>query len=106
MTWASIFAFGDTEKGDQRQVRHRQFLQSIHSLHSSDPSYSQAIMEKVMAGSGVTVRLTTKREHVQRWLVNQRNARKTLEMMQTLTADGTPSLTAWALHYANKSRSP
>ena len=96
VTWASIFAFGDTEKGDQRQVHHHQLLQSIHSLHLVDPSYSQAIMDEVMTGSGETVHLTTKRERVQRWLVNQRNAQKTLEMMQKLTADGIPSLVAWA----------
>ena len=63
-------------------------------------------MNKAMTGSDETVRLTMKRARVQRWLVNQRNARKTLEMMQTLTADGTPDIMAWALHYANKSRSP
>ena len=55
VTWASIFAFGETEKADHSQVHHRQLLQSIHSLHSSDSAFSQAIMDKVMEGSGSTV---------------------------------------------------
>ena len=42
VTWASVYAFGDTEKADHSQVHHRQVLQSIHTLHSSDNNYSQA----------------------------------------------------------------
>ena len=49
--------------------------------------------------------LTTKRERVQRWLVNQRNAKKTLEMLAKKTADGSCALLLWAMHWANKSRS-
>ena len=105
VTWASIFAFGDTEKADHSQVHHRQLLQSLHSLHSADPSYSQAIMDEVMAGSGTGVRVSTKRERVQRWMVNQWNAQKTLDMFSRNTSEGVPSLIAWALQFANKSRS-
>ena len=62
-------------------------------------------MDEVMVGSSSNVRLTSKRERVQRWLVNQRNAEATLKMLSHLTEDGTPSLIAWALHFANNSRS-
>ena len=105
VTWASIFAFGDTEKADHTQVHHRQLLQSIHSLHSSDNNYSQAVMDEVMDGTNERVRITSKRERVQRWLVNQRNSMETLEMIKKETTDGTPSLVAWGLHFANTSRS-
>ena len=37
--------------------------------------------------------------------MNQRNATKTLEMVETMTTDGVPSLVAWALTFANESRS-
>jgi len=50
VTWASIFAFGDTEKADHSQVHHRQLLQSIHSLHSADVAFSQSKMDDVMKG--------------------------------------------------------
>ncbi len=59
VTWASVFAFGDTEKADHTQVHHRQLLQSIHSLHSSDPSYSQKVMDQIMSGSGRSCRVTS-----------------------------------------------
>ena len=31
VTWASIYAFGETEKEDHTQIHHRQLLQNIHS---------------------------------------------------------------------------
>jgi hypothetical protein len=37
--------------------------------------------------------------------VNQRNAAKTLDMLDASTADGIPSLIAWALAFANESHS-
>ena len=100
-----MFAFGDTEKADHSQVHHRQLLQSIHSLHYLDKAYSQAVMDECMKDAPEQVRVTSKRERVQRWLVNQRNAKSTLEMLQKSTTDGTPSLVAWGLHFANTSRS-
>jgi len=48
VTWASIFAFGETEKEDHMQVHHRQLMQSIYSLHADDKNLSQAIMDEVM----------------------------------------------------------
>ena len=65
VTWASVFAFGDTEKADHSQVHHRQLLQSIHSLHSTNTVYSQKVMDLVMSQTGKTVRMTSKRERVQ-----------------------------------------
>ena len=105
VTWVSVYAFGDTEKADHSQVHHRQVLQSIHTLHSSDNNYSQAKMDEVMKDAEKTVKISTKREHVQRWMVNQRNAKKTLEMMESITQDGVPFLVARALTFANQSRS-
>ena len=71
VTWASIFAFGETEKVDHSQVHHRQVLQSIHSLHAADKNFSQETMNDVMDGAEESVRITTKLERQQRWLVNQ-----------------------------------
>ncbi len=105
VTRASIFAFGDVEKGDHSQVHHRQLLQSIHSLHSSDKAFSQKMMDRVMAGATESVRVTSKRERVQRWLVNQRNSKDTLSMIAARTTDDVSAVVAWALVFANESRS-
>jgi hypothetical protein len=56
-----------------------------------------------MTGSSSTVKISTKRKCVQRWMVNQRNAKKTLEMLSKHTQTGVPSLIAWALTFANES---
>ena len=82
-------------------MHHRQFLQSIHSLHSADKEYSQSILDSIMTGVKSFI-LTTKRERVQRWLVNQRNAKKTLEMLAKKTADGSCALLLWAMHWATR----
>ena len=55
VTWASVFAFGDTEKADHTHVHHCQLLQSIHSLHSLGYAYFQAMMDEVMAALGKSV---------------------------------------------------
>jgi hypothetical protein len=65
VTWASVYAFGDTEKTDHTQAHHRQLLQSLHSLHTDDIPFSQAKMDGVMTGSSSTVKILTKRERVQ-----------------------------------------
>jgi hypothetical protein len=62
VAWASIFAFGKTEKADHLQVHHCQVLQSIHSLHSADKNFLQETMNDVMDGAGESVRITTKLE--------------------------------------------
>ena len=81
VTRAGLFAFSEVEKGDHLQIHHRQLLQSIHSLHSSDKPFSQKLMDRAMEGTSKFVRVTSKRERVQRWLVNQRNSKDTLKMI-------------------------
>ena len=76
-----------------------------HKRRADDTPFSQAEMDEVMLGSGNTVRIYTKRERVQQWMVNQRNSKKTLEVINTTTQCGIPSLVAWALTFANESRS-
>jgi hypothetical protein len=88
--WASVYAFGNTEKADHTQVHHRQLLQSLHSLHTDDIPFSQAKMDGVMTGSSSTVKILTKWERFQQWMVNQRNAKKTLEMLCKRTQTGVP----------------
>ena len=105
VTRASKFAFGEVVKGDHSQVHHRQLLQSIHSLHASDKAFSRKMMDRVMEGTGKSVRVTSKKERTQRWLVNQRNSKETLKMIAARTSDGVPALVAWAFTFANESRS-
>lgn len=101
---ASRGAFGDTEHADHTQVHHCQLLQSIHSLNKDDKPLSQGLMNQVMGGSfGLKVR--SKAERKQRWLVNQRNARQTLEMFYKQTPEGNSALIEWALKFANESPS-
>ncbi len=47
VTWASVYAFGDTKRADHTQVHHRQLLQSLHSLHTDNIPFSQAKMGEV-----------------------------------------------------------
>ncbi len=90
VTQASVYAFGDTKKADHTQVHHPQLLQSLHSLHTDDIPFSQAKMDGVMTGSSSTVKILTKRERFQQWMMNQRNAKKTLEMICKRTQTGAP----------------
>jgi hypothetical protein len=76
VTRASVYAFGDTKKADHTQMHHRQLLQSLHSLHTDNIPFSKAKMDGVMTGCSSTVKFSTKRERVQQWMVNQRNAKK------------------------------
>jgi len=101
VTWASVFAFGETENGAHRQVHHRQLLMSLHSLRANDAAYAQAKLDEIMEGVD-SFTLRTWRERTQRWLVNQRYASLLLEMLNFQTADGTCALVAWALSYANE----
>ena len=71
---------GDTVNADHRQIHHRQCLMTMHSLHSDDRAFSQAMMDRVM-GNGRRVRLMTRRERQQRWLVNQKYARWVVSLL-------------------------
>lgn len=101
---ASLGMAGDTDNGEHEQVHHRQCLMSMHSLHSDDAGYSQTVMDRVMHGQK-RVAIRTWRERQQRWLVNQRYARKVLAMLACSTGFGVVCLVAWALYFANNSRS-
>lgn len=102
--YASKGFAGDTENGDHQQVHHRQAMMSYHSLHSDDPAYSQTIMDQVMHGKKRAL-IRTWRERQQRWLVNQRFAKRILAMLACSTGLGVCCLVAWALYFANSSRS-
>ena len=95
---------GDTVNEEHMQIHHRQFMMSMHSLHSDDRAYSQAMMDRVMAG-GPRVRQRTWRERQQRWLVNQRYAAHVLTLIGLVNPEGTMCLVAWGLWFANYSRS-
>ena len=41
---------GDTVNAEHEQIHHRQTLMTMHSLHSDDRDFSQAMMDRVMAG--------------------------------------------------------
>jgi len=83
---ASKAMAGDTENGEHEQVHHRQCLMSMHSLHSDDAAYSQAIMDQLMNGTKAHVQIRTWKERQQRWLVNQRYSKKVLAMLAISTA--------------------
>ena len=102
--YASKGMAGDTINGEHEQIHHRQCLMSMHSMHSDDPSYSQALMDRVVEGKP-KVKISTYKERQQRWLVNQRYARLVLAMLACSTSGGVACLIAWALYFANKSRS-
>lgn len=100
----SLAYAGDTENAEHEQVHHRQALMSLHSLHSDDAGYSQTVMDRVMHNRQRVI-IRTWRERQQRWLVNQRFARKVIAMLACSTGVGVVSLIAWALYFANNNRS-
>ena len=85
-------------------MHHCQLLQSIHDLHKSDKPFAQELMNNVLSGS-VELKIKTKNERKQRWLVNQQNATQTLEMYHTITPEGNSALVEWALKFVNESTS-
>ncbi len=52
---------GNTANGKHEQCHHCQLLQSMHSLHSDDPAFSQAMMDRVTK-YGPHVKIRTWRE--------------------------------------------
>ena len=103
--YASKGMSGDTVNAEHEQCHHRQLLMSMHSLHSDDSAYSQKMMDRVMEGTETFVRIKTWRERQQRWLVNQRYALYIVSLLGTLTNERVVCLVAWALFFANFSRS-
>jgi len=102
---ATVAVFGLAKKGEHRQCHHRQVLQSTHDLHTSDSMFSQWVMDHVMKDSGCKVQMRTARERDARWIANQRNSRWQLGKLHVKTADGVPSLVAWATYHANNNKS-
>ena len=96
VTLESIAAFGDTERGNHRQSHHRQLIQSIHDVHKKVKTLSQKVMDRVLEGTGKTIRIHTTRERQQRWLVNSRSCERILHAMATKTVDDKPALLVWA----------
>jgi len=64
VTWANIYAFGDTEKFDYLQVHYRQVLQSIHTLNPKERAFLQAKMKELMEGADQTVLISSKQERI------------------------------------------
>ncbi len=96
MQHSSNGAFGETDRENHLEGHHWQILQSTKDLHEQDSMLSQIVMDKVLAETEHTLKISVTRERQQRWLANQRNANQNLEAMQITTADGEPSTIAWA----------
>ena len=77
---------------------------SMYSLHSGDAAYSSYLIDRMMEGQE-KVKVQTYQRRQQRWLVNQRYARKVLVMLAFSTVGGVMCLIAWALYSENCSRS-
>ena len=73
---------------------------TMHSLHNDDRAFSQAMMDRVM-GNGRRVRLMTRRERQQRWLVNQKYARWVVSLLNVKNRKGIMCLIAWGLWFFN-----
>ena len=73
--------FGKTENGNNRQVHHRQAMQTLHDIVASDKEFAQHIADGILKGHGLNYVLRTWRERVQRWLVNGRNAEYILKRL-------------------------
>ena len=77
MTHASLGSFGETDRENNSEIHHRQLLQSMHDIHSTDAVASQNVMDEVLVEDGKLpgmVIVRTARERQQRWGVNQANA--------------------------------
>jgi len=86
---ASEFGFGKTEKGNNRQVHHRQCMQTLHSIVVSDKILAQSLADKILKRNSdetsqdpkrrLKYKIRTFRERQQRWLINGRFAKIILE---------------------------
>jgi len=70
---------GITEKGNNRQVHHRQAMQTLHDVVISDRVKAQLICDKINQENDTKYTIKTFRERIQRWLVNGRYAKIILE---------------------------
>ena len=96
---ASKGAFGALKRGGKeqhRQAHHLQLLESIHDLHSHNPSLSQKIMDMELQGASGQVDIRTCRVREDRWNVNQEFSERLLDGQGILTAGGLPAYSAWS----------
>eukprot|EP00978_Attheya_sp_CCMP212_P020213 scaffold57562_cov32-Attheya_sp.AAC.1 len=96
VTHASLAAFGDTIRGEHRQIHHRQLVQSLHDIHKGHKSASQRIMNKVLEDTDLHIHVHTERKRQQRWMVVQRMCQWIIDAMSIVTANGEPAMVAWA----------
>ncbi|KAL7541570.1 hypothetical protein ACHAWF_006970, partial [Thalassiosira exigua] len=90
--------FGKTDQGNNRQVHHRQLLQTIHDIFICDPDFAQAIANKILEELEIEYKIKTIRERIQRWLCNGRNAKYILEGFDLDLPDGN-FWVLWAKEY-------
>ena len=104
---ASEKGLGKTEKGNNRQVHHRQAMQTLHDIVSSDPTLADIVAEEVLdkiyedTGNKYEYKIKTWRERIQRWLVNGRFAKKIMEGVDLLSNENESAnfWVLWGLHY-------
>ena len=72
---------GLTDKGNSRQVHHRQAMQTLYDLIICDEAMAQVICDEVLEKYSDELKYIIKamRERMQRWLTNGRNAKHILE---------------------------
>lgn len=86
---ASILFSGDIERGEFSQFHPRQFLQSMHDIHSRVPDMSQQIIDTILEelqdiDEAESYSLHTVRERPQRWRVNGLFAKRMLDALNIL----------------------
>ena len=99
---ASEKGLGKTDKGNNRQIHHRQAMQTLHDIVSSDPVLAQIVADEVLAefSPEYQYKLKTWRERIQRWLVNGRFAKKIMEGVDLLSDETTDNFwVLWGMHY-------
>ena len=96
---ASNVAFGEMERGNHRQIHHRQLLQSNHDICKGDRANAQCHMNAVLIGtvSLGKFRLKSCRERQQRWMVNGLYCLYMVNCLeQVKTKDGEEALVMYA----------
>jgi hypothetical protein len=93
---ASVLMSGEIERGNFSQFHARQFLQSIHDIHSRNPDMSQQIIDEILEESDETYTLRTCRERPQRWRVNGCYAKRILEAWDIKDDEGNNLIYKWA----------
>jgi len=96
---------GETDKGNSRQIHHRQCMQALHDIVICDPDMAQSICDQVLkeyeSPEGLLkYTIKTMRERMQRWLVNGRNAKHILEGFDLYLHDAPSNFwVCWATKY-------